>query len=231
MVGLSEAPITPERLQEIRLAGQPAVVPFAAAGLPPPVSLAALHALFARVEPMRQQSRETRSARDIGNWLAHIRDDRPFDEAGVIPVAQQITAEAAATLGVAKPALLAGIALQPPRLWLGVSSYHTPAHADDADNFIFMLSGAKLLRCSPPASSSALRPRCVAEQCWASVDWAEAGQASTNVTVRAGQVLFLPRGWFHRVTNLGPTVMVNLWTDEGRDEYVVRPDSGEHTHA
>jgi hypothetical protein len=206
------------RLHETRQAGQPAVFEFAAAGLPPPPSLVALHARFARAadsEASLQRTEGTASAHDVGRWLDHIRHDLPFDERRVVPVAQQVGPEVASLLGVAHPRL-PGVPLQPPRLWLGVSSYHTPAHADDADNFVLMMSGAKTFWCSPPTSWAALRPRCIAEQCWASVDYAEAVPV-TNLTVRAGEILYLPAGWFHRVTNLGPTVMVNFWTGADPD--------------
>ena len=35
---------------------------------------------------------------------------------------------------------------------------------------------------------------------------------AVNLTLSAGELLYLPAGWFHCVANLEPTVMVNVWT-------------------
>ena len=65
------------------------------------------------------------------------------------------------------------------------------------------------------------------EQCWANVlrpSNASAGTADgessealqrvqfCDVSLRAGELLYLPAGWFHHVANRGPTFMLNLWT-------------------
>ena len=113
-------------------------------------------------------------------------------------------------------------------LWLGTSTYETPLHLDKADNFIVMLAGEKALRLAPPTAWRDLEPRCGGEQCWAFGSASASANASAgldaessgalrrvpfcNVTLRAGEILYLPAGWFHQVANRGPTVMLNLWT-------------------
>lgn len=154
----------------------------------------------------------------------------PFDQAHWIPVAQKILNSELERrlLGVGRPLLgLDDASLEPPKLWFGVTSYYTPTHADPADNLVLQISGQKRVWLSPPTSYGALQPTCVAEQCWANATFgafARSAGASTpvaevlrrvqavNLTLSAGELLYLPAGWFHCVANLEPTVMVNVWT-------------------
>ena len=219
--------LTTHAFRLLRRAGQPFVVPFEAADdlVAAEVSLDSLRSTFPA------------NGSQLGDWFQHISDDRPFDETSIVPVAQELGSEVSALLGVrAQPLLgLGAPSLQPPHLWLGVSSYHTPTHMDDADNLVLLLSGSKQFWISPPTSWPALQSRCVANQCWASLrnptdtasldeEVESAGATLTvrellrrvqasNLTLRAGEALYLPAGWWHCVHNLGgPTVMVNVWT-------------------
>ena len=220
--------LTRERFQQIRAVGQPVVVPSSAANLSVPTSLADVHRRFVVGGPHGMSI-------DVVAWLNHIREDRPFDASLTLPVAQPMSSAAETLVGLRRPLLgLDGDALQQPNLWLGVSSYYTPTHYDDADNLIILLCGSKRLWISPPSSRAVLQPTCIAQQCWANllnpvddharddvvessgenVTVAEvlAGLQASNLTLRAGEILYLPAGWFHFVRNLEPTVMINVWT-------------------
>mmetsp|Transcript_33038 Transcript_33038/g.52997 ORF Transcript_33038/g.52997 Transcript_33038/m.52997 type:complete len:108 (-) Transcript_33038:709-1032(-) len=35
---------------------------------------------------------------------------------------------------------------------------------------------------------------------------------AVGIELKAGEMLYLPAGWWHHIENLGPTVMVNFWT-------------------
>jgi len=224
--------LTPERFRHIRAVGQPVVVPFSVANLSVPTSLAEIQRRFAMGAPHGMSL-------DVDAWLNHIRSDGPFDASLTLPVAQPMSSAAESLLGLRRPLLgLEADAVQQPHLWLGVSSYCTPTHCDDADNLILLLCGSKRLWITPPNSRAILQPTCIAQQCWANLlnptdnhardDVVESngenvtvaavlkGVQALNLTLRAGEILYLPAGWFHFVQNLEPTVMVNVWT-AGRD--------------
>lgn len=117
---------------------------------------------------------------------------------------------------------------QAPTLWMGTSSADTKFHHDCCDNFVVMLAGTKRFTLAPPSDWRRLAPRCVGKYqglCWASVphphreDTLSSKQRKVMesvhkivVDVKAGEVLYMPAGWFHHIQNLGPTVMVNWWT-------------------
>ncbi len=119
-------------------------------------------------------------------------------------------------------------AYQLPTLWFGTSTSDTKFHHDCCDNWVTMITGIKRWIIAPPSDWQHLMPiKCILEHqslCWASVEYpnkddltsAERAKlqklAKTVVDLAAGEVLFLPAGWFHHIENLGPTVMVNLWS-------------------
>eukprot|EP00966_Prymnesium_polylepis_P225115 5206635-Prymnesium_polylepis.2 len=120
-----------------------------------------------------------------------------------------MSSAAESLLGLRRPLLgLEADAVQQPHLWLGVSSYCTPTHCDDADNLILLLCGSKRLWITPPNSRAILQPTCIAQQCWANLLNPTDNHARDDVVES--------NGWFHFVQNLEPTVMVNVWT-AGRD--------------
>lgn len=110
---------------------------------------------------------------------------------------------------------------------MGTSTSDTKLHHDCCDNFVMMLSGTKRWFITPPTDWQTLQPiKCEGSHqslCWASVKYPNhPANAAENKTLsnlnsivldlHAGEMLYLPAGWFHHVTNLGPTVMLNIWT-------------------
>jgi len=101
-----------------------------------------------------------------------------------------------------------------PSLYLGAGSQRTPLHFDPTENLTIVLQGTKLFRLFPPSASSQLQPRgglLAAAACWTAGvvpavysdfdAWmATSGRpAAADVVVRAGEVLYLPPGWWHAV--------------------------------
>jgi len=100
-----------------------------------------------------------------------------------------------------------------PALYLGAGGQRTPLHFDPTENLTAVMQGSKHFRLFPPAASLQLQPRggyLAAAACWLSgvvpavysdVDaWRSHGSPRPlDVEVRAGEVLYLPPGWWHAV--------------------------------
>lgn len=103
-----------------------------------------------------------------------------------------------------------------------VNAYVTPAqsrgfsaHYDVHDVFVLQTVGEKRWRLHPPVHAHPLR-----DQPWqgreAAVAERAAEEARIEITLRAGDVLYVPRGWLHSATALGGvsahlTVGVHVW--------------------
>ena len=90
------------------------------------------------------------------------------------------------------------------------------------------IAGTKRWFIAPPTEYGVLEPvKCDGTHqslCWASVKYpnepnpSAADKAkldrlqSIEIDLKAGEMLYLPAGWWHHIENLGPTVMVNFWT-------------------
>ncbi|AVD82823.1 cupin [Pseudomonas sp. SWI6] len=116
----------------------------------------------------------------------------------------------------------------PPRIWIGPKGTLTPLHRDDSDNLFAQVWGEKSFILAAPHHRDALG-------CWAtSPDGGLEGcdvdpkapdpqrfpgcQAVhfMEVVLQAGDLLFLPEGWFHQVESRSTSLSVNFWVDSGR---------------
>jgi len=121
------------------------------------------------------------------------------------PVSQHLTTRFGQLLGPQVPGT--------PSLYLGAGGQRTPLHFDPTENLTVVLQGSKLFRLFPPTASDGLQPRggfMAASACWlrgivpavySDFDaWAPgAAPHARDVTVRAGEALYLPPGWWHAV--------------------------------
>ena len=81
-------------------------------------------------------------------------------------------------------------------VWVGPAGTVSGAHHDPADNLFVQFAGAKRW------------------DLWAPSDDAPARPADESVALEPGSALFVPRGWWHEVTSLGPAVSLSLWFDD-----------------
>src|SRR6185369_12230442 len=112
------------------------------------------------------------------------------------------------------------------------NSYYTPrrsqgfaVHHDTHDVFVLQVAGEKHWRVYNPVLELPLKA-----QRWSS-SLGEAGRPVLELTLRAGDTLYLPRGWLHEALtsdtdSLHITVGVNVrrWIDEARAELDVAED-------
>lgn len=116
----------------------------------------------------------------------------------------------------------------PPRIWIGPKGTLTPLHRDDSDNLFAQVWGEKSFILAAPHHREALG-------CWATSpdgglegcdvdpkapDYAQFPRCREvrflEVVLQAGDLLFLPEGWFHQVESLSTSLSVNFWVNSGR---------------
>ncbi|CAM4111314.1 Lysine-specific demethylase 8 [Pseudomonas reidholzensis] len=116
----------------------------------------------------------------------------------------------------------------PPRIWIGPKGTLTPLHRDDSDNLFAQVWGEKSFILAAPHYREALG-------CWATspdggLEGCDVDPRAPDpvrfpgsdavhfmeVVLQAGDLLFLPEGWFHQVESLATSLSVNFWVDSGR---------------
>jgi len=156
----------------------------------------------------------------------------PFDEyatsafAGDLDAAkycaQQIPLPKAIAHDLPTPELVGTWVRVPPRLWLSTPGHVTETHRDSNHNLLVQVIGSKSLTLFSPVFAHAMyvhHPRTRRAR-YSRVDMdrpdlfrfpAARELAATEVTLNAGETLFLPIYWWHRVRTMEPSVSVNFW--------------------
>ncbi len=116
----------------------------------------------------------------------------------------------------------------PPRIWIGPRGTLTPLHRDDSDNLFAQVWGEKLFTLAPPHHREALgtwstSPQGGLEGCDFNPDAPDYEKfplardvSLLRFTLEAGDMLFLPEGWFHQVESISTSLSVNFWINSGR---------------
>ena len=125
-----------------------------------------------------------------------------------------------AALGFRYPAPFRGKSFGSPRVWIGPEGSMTPLHYDSTDNLICQYLGTKHLLLFPPSQIKWLYTRGLAPS-WSGVPDPRhpdlkafplfARARRVEVTLVAGELLYLPARWSHFVVNQDTSVMVNFW--------------------
>jgi hypothetical protein len=111
-----------------------------------------------------------------------------------------------------------------PRIWLGPKGTLTPLHCDYDDNLFAQIWGSKRFVLFPPHHDDFLYTREVNPVLFGSAfdpgapDFEAMPLAQQAVplecVVSAGELLYLPAGWFHQVRALEFSLSANLWTKD-----------------
>ncbi|CAK0858569.1 unnamed protein product [Prorocentrum cordatum] len=128
---------------------------------------------------------------------------------------------------VAAPDLFRSIFGPPARanVWLGTRGTVTPCHWDSYNNCLAQVQGSKRAVLLPPAAGPCLYAAeseggVAAQGNVSSVDVeapdlerfpAYAGARSVSAELEPGDALFIPRGWWHQIRALSPSISVNFW--------------------
>jgi putative sterol carrier protein len=115
-----------------------------------------------------------------------------------------------------------------PRIWIGPKGTLTPLHRDDTDNLFAQVWGQKTFTLAAPHHREALGTWSTAPEGGLdgcdfnpdAPDYQRFPQARDvtfmRVTLEAGDLLFLPEGWFHQVESVTTSLSVNFWVNSGR---------------
>lgn len=109
----------------------------------------------------------------------------------------------------------------PPRFWLGPSGTVTPLHCDYDDNIFAQIWGSKRIFLSPPHHEEFLYPREANAILFGSPFDPEApdfekfplARQATMIEciMQAGELLYVPAGWYHQVRSLSFSLSANRW--------------------
>jgi hypothetical protein len=112
------------------------------------------------------------------------------------------------------------------RFWLSAAHTRSPLHRDPPDNLFAQIFGKKRFVLFPPGETDKLYPH----RFWSGLpDFAKFDAEAPDYQrfprarmaerieceVGAGEVLYLPRYWWHQVTSVEQSASVNLWWSEG----------------
>lgn len=115
-----------------------------------------------------------------------------------------------------------------PRIWIGPKGTLTPLHRDDTDNLFAQVWGQKRFTLAAPHHREALgtwstAPKGGLDGCDVNPDAPDYQRFPASqhvpfvrVVLEAGDLLFLPEGWFHQVESVSTSLSVNFWVDSGR---------------
>lgn len=110
--------------------------------------------------------------------------------------------------------------------WFGGQGCKSPLHFDFEDNFLVQISGRKRVTLFPPTEDDNLYPatgcklpHCSRVNIFAPEQqieltfplYSQAKLRKTQVTLEPGNILFIPRGWWHAVESLDVSISVNFW--------------------
>jgi hypothetical protein len=109
----------------------------------------------------------------------------------------------------------------PPRFWLGPAGTVTPLHCDYDDNIFAQLRGTKRIMLAPPHHDAYLYVREANPVLFGAEVDAEAPDFERHplarqatlieVMVQAGDMLYVPAGWYHQVHALDFSLSCNRW--------------------
>ena len=98
-----------------------------------------------------------------------------------------------------------------PISYFGSGAQQTPWHFDNQEGMVFVAAGSKTFELAPPSASAFLGPGPYPQNTLYATG-AHAARVAEEVTVRAGEWLYLPACWWHRVTGgNGYNATLNLW--------------------
>ncbi|BBN16930.1 protein MpHDM8 [Marchantia polymorpha subsp. ruderalis] len=122
------------------------------------------------------------------------------------------------------PSVLEGKDVWNINLWMSMKSSRSSTHYDPYHNILCVVAGEKKVSLWPPSAAPYLYPLPIHGEAsnHSGVDmvvpnynmhplFKKAVQGAKVVTLRAGDALFIPEGWYHQVNNTGVTIAVNFW--------------------
>lgn len=193
----------------------------------PPNSWADPLVLMRRVGPGRVVPVEIGGSYTSANWTQEIIPfedfiERAFHRDDRIYLAQHNVFEQF-------PQLLQDVSPHPPycsgepllNAWLGPSNTISPAHTDPYDNLLVQIKGSKYVRLFPPAETNKLYPyedSLMTNTSQVDIEVADLTSFPKykdakylEALIRPGDMLYIPKGWWHYVRSLEASMSVSFW--------------------
>lgn len=176
-----------------------------------------------------RKSDSLKSAARFGDFLRRVRD--ATDSNDFYMTANNASSNASLLEAAFDPASLCPELLDGSKaqgqvfLWVGPRGTFTPAHHDLTNNLFLQVHGSKEFRL---ASSLALLELDNDRHCYLASSLSENDERrraaglpplSFTVTLEAGDILFIPLGWWHEVRGLSPSVSVSATNFRGRNDF------------
>lgn len=131
------------------------------------------------------------------------------------------------------PAHLHGTTIQNAKLWIGATGFVSSLHRDLADNLHAQVSGRKRFTLVAPRQSACVYPNSlfdgVPNGCRVDVEHPDYArfprlrEAEMFVAeLGPGDVIYIPRGWWHHVRTLELSISVNFWWARGARRLLVQ---------
>ena len=107
--------------------------------------------------------------------------------------------------------------------WVGPGQTVTPTHRDPQPNLLVQLLGKKNVLLWAPSAGAAMRPAAFPQHNTSTLDPEAApeslpadfaAQVRHTCTLGEGDLLFIPKGWWHHVRAVDVSVSVNFWLEE-----------------
>lgn len=167
---------------------------------------------------------------DLGPALTQLMDDKKLvktTNGKSYPRNTKINLQALNRINAQRPPIIPDIPMMLPAFWFGPTSADTPLHSDCCDNWAMMVAGTKRWTIAPPSDARILKPNCQGGLCWvkrlalpntaltATQSKIKDSTQFLTVDLTAGEILYLPAGWFHNIRNMDGTVMINFWSKNG----------------
>ena len=166
-----------------------------------------------------KETMETQELR-LGDYLAALGDDLPDPAPGTTrPYAASNGVPWDWHLWLDHPPFVSEGLCQYAKFWIGPAGTATPLHRDWLDNFLSQLVGTKRIALVSPGHAPMLSPR-VIHAGLDSCNWVDPFEPQhpiaakcdpAFVTLNAGEMLFLPAGWFHDVRSTSFSFSVNFF--------------------
>jgi len=108
-------------------------------------------------------------------------------------------------------------------LWFGSAGCKSPLHFDESENFLTQVFGFKRVTLYPPSCGPNLypalgdrHPHCSQVNIFKPdlvrfPRYADAASSEVRCNLRPGDMLYIPKGWWHAVESVDVSISVNIW--------------------
>lgn len=115
-----------------------------------------------------------------------------------------------------------GLEIKHMNLWMNINDAVTNFHYDAYNNFLYIIEGSKEVLLLPPNNPESLTVAPAYEtSCNHSAEFLDSAHSSkTKCKLQAGDMLYIPEGWWHSVISDPCTIAVNIWFESSFQTFI-----------